>query len=322
MLSNSKPSENIWAGIDIGKDYVDFFVLNGKENPRDRRPRRAKELAELAAQLRQWEVCRVVVEATGGYEREVCEALEGGGLEAAVVQPRRIRQYARAAGVEAKTDQLDAHTAACFGAAVQPAATPLPSAEASRYRELPRHLNWLVDERARLRNRLHRVHDEAVADSCRRVADGLSEEIERLEGEVEAALEALPETAAQARRLRTAPGVGPKTAWALTAHLPELGSLNGKQAAALAGLAPRARDSGAWSGRRSIGGGRAPLRRALYLAAWSAVRCDPRLGAFYRRLVAAGKARQLAMIAVARRLLVMLNAMARDQTTWRAPAAS
>ena len=306
----------VWAGIDVAERQVDFHVLQGETGPRGRRPRRARGLAELAAELSGYGVGRVVLEATGGYERAVWEALEAGGLEVALVQPRRIRQYARAAGVESKTDPLDARMAARYGAAIQPAATPLPSKRQSLYRELLGQLNWLVGERARLRNRRLRTHEDAVAASCERTAAALSEEIERLETAVQAALEALPETAAQADLLRSAPGVGTKTAWALTAYLPELGSLSGKQAAALAGLAPRARDSGAYRGRRTIGGGRAPLRRALYLAAWTAVRCDPKLRSFYHRLLAAGKAKKLALIAVARRLLTTLNAMARDQSAW------
>ncbi len=153
--------------------------------------------------------------------------------------------------------------------------------------------------------------------SLARVIKSLSTEIEKLEQAVGQALEALPEAARLAKRLQQAAGVGKKTAWALTAELPELGRLTGKQAASLAGLAPRARDSGTYSGKRSIGAGRPALRRALYLAALSAVRTDQRLRAFYQRLQAAGKPKQLGLIAVARRLLVMLNAMARDGSNWR-----
>jgi transposase len=150
-----------------------------------------------------------------------------------------------------------------------------------------------------------------------RIIDSLSVEIERLESAVQAALEAMPQAAALAKRLRQAAGVGPKTAWALTAELSELGTLTGKQAAALAGLAPRARDSGAHSGRRSIGGGRQRLRQALHMAARTAVRVDRRLKLFYERLQAAGKVKQVGLIAVARRLLVMINAMVRDGVDWR-----
>jgi transposase len=317
MCSDSTPSKELWVGLDVSKEHVDFYILNGKDNPSGRRPRRAAALAKLAAELAAEGVRHALLEASGGYERAVWAALEEAGMVVTVMQPRRLRQFARACGEEAKTDGIDAALAARFGKALQPAPTPLPSAELSLYRDLLRQLNYVVKQRAKLRTRRQRVAEERVQQSLDRIIAGLSSEIGKLEQEVETALAALPEAAALAARLQQAAGVGRKTAWALTAELPELGQVTGKQAAALAGLAPRARDSGAHSGRRSIGGGREAVRTALYMAARSAVRVDRRLKAFYERLQAAGKEKQLALIAVARRLLVMLNAMVRDGADWR-----
>ena len=317
MPLDCTPVTPIWVGLDISQKQVDYFVLNRKENPCGRLPRRASALGRLARSWRRLGVTHAVIEATGGFEQEVWESLEKAGIAVTLIQPRRVRQFAGACAIEAKTDRIDAELLARFGAALEPAATPLPGPAMSRYRELLRQLNYLVGERARLRTRTHRVRDALARRSLARVIKSLSTEIEKLEQAVRQALEALPEAAQLAKRLQQAGGVGKKTAWALTAELPELGRLTGKQAASLAGLAPRARDSGTYSGKRSIGAGRPALRRALYLAALSAVRTDQRLRAFYQRLQAAGKPKQLGLIAVARRLLVMLNAMARDGSNWR-----
>lgn len=316
MSPDSTSSQPVWMGIDIAKDQIDFFVFNRKENPSGRSPRRAAALTKQAKQWRQLGVSHALLEASGGYEREVWAALEAASIQVTVVSPSRVRKFADACGIAAKTDRIDASVAARYGEAVQPDPTPLPSPRMSRYRELLRHLNYVVDERAKFRTRRHRVGDSAVRRSIERIIDSLSAEVERLEHAVEQALEAMPQAAALAKQLKQAAGVGQKTAWALTAELTELGTLTGKQAAALAGLAPRARDSGSRSGRRSIGGGRQRLRKALYMAARTAVRVDRRLKLFYERLQAAGKVKQLGLIAVARRLLVMLNAMVRDGVAW------
>lgn len=314
--SDSTLSTPLWIGIDVAKQNVDFLIFNRKDNPCGRSPRRAAALAQKAQQWRAMGVTHALLEASGGYEREVWAALEAAAIQVTAVSPNRLRQFARCCGIEAKTDKIDASVAARFGEMLRPAATPLPSPEMSRYRELLRQLNYLVEERARLRTRRHRVDDSWARSSMKRVIDHFSTEIQRLEHAVQQALEAMPQTAALAKRLRQAAGVGKKTAWALTAELSELGTLTGKQAAALAGLAPRARDSGSHSGRRSIGGGRQRLRKALYMAARTAVRVDRRLKQFYVRLQAAGKVKQLGLIAVARRLLVMINAMVRDGADW------
>ena len=309
-------STPVTVGIDISKDYIDFFVLNRKQNPRGRRLRRVKDLLVLAAELAALEPQLVVLEATGGFERAVWAALEAAGLRVAVVNPKRVRDFARSLGLLAKTDRLDACVLAQFGETLRPRATRLPSREVRNLRELLRHLDALVGIRAQQRTRQRQLEGEVALASTERVIASLSQEIAVLEQQVEQALGELPDECERATQLRTAPGVGPKTSWALVADLPELGQLTSRQAAALVGLAPVACDSGHFRGRRAIAGGRARVRKALYMAARAAVRCDPHLAAFRARLLAAGKPKQVALIAVARKLLVALNAMARDDRPW------
>ena len=312
----STDSTRIIVGIDVSKPYVDFFVLNSKANRSGRRPRRVRELIALAAELATLEPQLVVLEATGGLETAVWAALEAAGLTVAVVNPKRVRDFARSLGLLAKTDRLDARVLALFGERLRPAATRLPSRELRDLRELLRHLDALVGLRAQQRTRKWQLQGAAVLASAERVIASLSQEIALLEQQVEQALREQPAACQRATQLRTAPGIGPKTCWALLADLPELGQLSARQAAALAGLAPLARDSGQFRGRRRIAAGRPRVRKALYLAARAAVRCDPHLAAFRARLLAVGKPKQVALIAVARKLLVALNAMIRDDRSW------
>ena len=312
----STDSTRIIVGIDVSKPYVDFFVLNSKANRSGRRPRRVRELIALAAELATLEPQLVVLEATGGLETAVWAALEAAGLRVAVVNPKRVRDFARSLGLLAKTDRLDARVLALFGERLRPAATRLPSRQLRDLRELLRHLDALVGLRAQQRTRKWQLQGVAVLASAERVIASLSQEIALLEQQVEQALREQPAACQRATQLRTAPGIGPKTCWALLADLPELGQLSARQAAALAGLAPLARDSGQFRGRRRIAAGRPRVRKALYLAARAAVRCDPHLAAFRARLLAVGKLKQVALIAVVRKLLVALNAMIRDDRPW------
>ena len=312
----STDSTRIIVGIDVSKPYVDFFVLNSKADRSGRRPRRGRELIALAAELATLEPQLVVLEATGGLETAVWAALEAAGLRVAVVNPKRVRDFARSLGLLAKTDRLDARVLALFGERLRPAVTRLPSRQLRDLRELLRHLDALVGLRAQQRTRQWQLQGAAVLASAERVIASLSQEIALLEQQVEQALREQPAACQRATQLRTAPGIGPKTCWALLADLPELGQLSARQAAALAGLAPLARDSGQFRGRRRIAAGRPRVRKALYLAARAAVRCDPHLAAFRARLLAVGKPKQVALIAVARKLLVALNAMIRDDRSW------
>lgn len=304
------------VGMDVSKEWVDFFVLNRKQGPSGRRPRRVKDLVKLAAELAALGPRLVVLEATGGLETSVWAALEAAGLTVAVVNPKRVRDFARSLGLLAKTDRLDARVLAQFGETLRPAPTRLPSREFRALRELLHHLDSLVGMRAQQRTRKRQLEGEMAIASVERVIASLSQEIAVVEQQIEQALRERPGECERAVPLRTAPGVGPKTCWALVVDLPELGQLTGRQAAALVGLAPVACESGHFRGRRVIAGGRARVRKALYMAARAAVRCDPHLAAFRARLLAAGKPKQVAVIAVARKLLVALNSMIRDNRPW------
>ena len=233
MHSDCTPTPAVWVGVDIAKEHVAFSFSTGKTTRAAAGrsgPQRAAALAELARELVELGVTHALLEATGGLERQAWTAFEAAGILVTVAQPSRVRHFARAAGVEAKTDQLDAEVAARFGEALSPEPTPLSSPALLRYRELLRQLNYFVQQRAQLRTRRHSVHEALVRRSLDRMIKAYGAEIEKLEKAVGAALAELPAAAAQAKRLQQAGGVGPKTAWALTAELPELGTLTGGQA--------------------------------------------------------------------------------------------
>jgi transposase len=307
-----------WVGIDVSKEWLDVVVLQEQVRAGQWRCGRSGDaLAQLAAQLLAYRPQGVVLEASGGLEARVIAALAAAGLEVIRVNPKRARDFARAQGLLAKTDALDAYALALLGACLQPAARPWPEPERQRLQAWVARLQQLTEQRAAERTRLHQTEPPELRESLERVIDFLSQELTRLEREMSAWIEQSADWKAQEQLLRSAPGVGVKTARVLLAQLPELGRLNRRQIAALAGLAPYACDSGQWRGRRSIRGGRSAVRAALYLAAWTAIRTCPRLRAFYHGLVAHGKARQVAVIAVARKLLVALNEMNRSNQCWK-----
>ncbi len=309
-------STTVIVGIDRSKDIVDFFILNGKKEASGRRPRAPKALAKLTAKLVRHNAELVVMEATGGLEVAVWEALEAAGLQGVVANPKRVRDFARSMGYLAKTDKLDARILSLYGQRLEPRVTPLASPETRELRHLMHYLDSLVGTRAQLRTRIHQEPSADVVESMERMIDAHSAEIEVIEEQIKQALQQLPDERERIAQLQTAPGVGVKTAWAVVAELPELGQLSGGEVAALAGLAPMACDSGKYRGKRRIVGGRSRVRKALSMAARAAPRSDPHMKAFRERFLAAGKPKQVVVIAVARKLLVALNAMARDKNTW------
>jgi transposase len=256
-----------------------------------------------------------VLEATGGLEVAVITALSAVGLAVMRVNPKRARDFARAQGILAKTDAVDAYALALFGARMQPPMRALAEPERQELAAWVTRQQQLTELRARERTRLEQSAAGALRKSVERVIASLSKELERVERHIAEWVDSRPEWKRQHELLCSAPGVGPKTAYVLLAQLPELGGLNRREIAALAGLAPFACDSGQWRGTRRIQGGRAAVRRALYLASWSAMRKGS-LRHFYQRLVGGGKKRQAALIAVARKLLVALNHMLRTGQSW------
>jgi len=305
-----------FIGVDIAKDWIDIFRLST-----GRRERIATTGAALARFARSARGTLVILEASGGYERALAGALARAGVDYARVNPRQAREFARATGRLAKTDRVDAELLARMGRALELA--PTPPLEANRAR-----LAALVARRADLvamirseRNRARQIDDRWIAREIARLLKVLERHLAAIEIEIETLIAADAELAAQSVRLRAVPGIGPAVSAVLLARLPELGKLGRRQIASLAGLAPHADDSGRRHGKRRIWGGRADLRRAIYLAAFIASRYDPTLKAFRQRLQEAGKPVKLAITACARKLLTILNAMFRDNTDYRpAPA--
>ena len=257
----------------------------------------------------------VVLEATGGYEGPLVAALATVGLPVVVVNPRQVRDFGRATGQLAKTDQLDAALLALFAERVRPRPRPLPEparleldALVTRRRQL---LEMLVAERNRLEHAI-----VPVRQSLRQHIRWLERRVADVDRDLDATIQGSPLWRAKENLLRSVPGVGPVLSRTLLADLPELGQLNRRQIAALVGVAPLARDSGTLKGKRLVWGGRAPVRAALYMGALVASRCNPIICTFYRRLLAAGKPKKLALTACMRKLLTILNAMMRTDTPW------
>jgi transposase len=302
------------VGVDVSKARLDVHVLPAGTafavaNDPD-------GLAELVARLAALAPAAVVLEATGGLEAPAVAALAGAGLPVSAVNPRQARDFAKGVGLWAKADAVDAAALALFADKVRPQPRPVPDDQAQAFTALLVRRRQLLEMRVAEQNRLGTARTPAVRRDIQRHLDWLSRQGDRLEAELAAAVQASPVWRAKEDLLRGVPGVGPTVARTLLAELPELGTLRGKQMAALAGLAPFARDSGTRRGKRSVGGGRAGVRGALYMASLSAARYNPPLRAFYQRLRAAGKLAKVALVAVARKLLVILNAMLRDHRPW------
>jgi transposase len=277
------------------------------------------DLAALVAQVRARAPALVVVEATGGYEMALVGLLVAAAVPVAVVNPRQVRDFAKATGQLAKTDAIDARVLALFAARVQPTPRAVPDAALQDLTALVTRRRQLVEMLGAERNRL------AVARPALRRSVGahirwLERQLATLEEELATRIRATPVWREKDDLLRSVPGVGPQTARMLIAHLPELGQLSRHEIAALAGVAPLNRDSGRWRGRRTTWGGRAVVRAGLYMAALVASRHNPVLRAFYVRLVVAGKPKKVALVAVMRKLLTILNAMVHHQRAW-APVA-
>jgi transposase len=304
-------------GIDVGKAHLDIAARPSGEAWRVGNDEAA--IAGLVERLRTSAPTLVVLEATGGLEAPVAAALAAAGLPVAVVNPRQVRDFAKATGKLAKTDRLDAQVLAHFAAAVRPEPRPLPDATSQaltalvvRRRQL---LEMLVAERQRrllAPAALHLQLDEHIAQ--------LKRWLDELDRELAGLIRSSPVWRAQEQLLRSAPGIGPIVAATLLAELPELGRLGHRAIAALVGVAPLNRDSGKHRGTRCIWGGRGAVRAVLYMAAVTASRCNPVIRAHYLRLLAAGKPQKVALVACLHKLLTILNAMARDQLPWRTSA--
>ena len=301
------------AGVDVGKAGLEVSVSAG---PSRSFSNSSDGIVELGEWLESRSVTDVVCESTGGYEREAVRVLSGMDMSVHVAHPSRVRSFARASGYEAKTDRLDARVLSRYGEVFDLDSTYSQSVDSEELRDLLSRRRQLVEQRVQERNRLDRGVTEGVRASTERHIGWLDKEIEWLEEEYRNALDDNARLSESASLYRSVPGVGDLTAATLVAYLPELGRCNGKELSSLVGLAPWSRDSGRYHGYRSTRGGRGRVRRVLYLAALSAIRCNDDLRSFYKGLRKRGKPGKVALVAVMRKLLLLLNAIAHRGTPW------
>jgi transposase len=305
-----------FIGIDVSKDSLDV-VAHGS-GQRLQAQNSEQGLKHLGEQLLELNPELVVMEASGGYERLCAAMLTQAGLAVAVVNARQVRAFALATGVLAKSDAVDARVLAHFAAAVRPPVRPLPDEQRQVLDELMGRRRQLVGMLVMEKNRLGQARDARVRRDIKSLIAVLEKRIGGCDGELQRLIQASPIWRAQEDLLRSFKGIGPVNARMLLIEMPELGTLNRKEIAALAGLAPIARDSGKHRGRRSIAGGRGQVRSALYMAAVCAMRANPVINAFYQRLREAGKPAKVVLVACMRKILTILNAMLRNQTRWQA----
>jgi transposase len=274
-------------------------------------------LEVLLARLRPLGVETVAVEATGGYETLVAASLAAAGLPVVVVNPAQVRAFAQALGRRAKTDPIDADVIARFVQATKPAVRPLPDAKTRLLADLVARRRQIVAMMVAERQRQKRLPERRLQKSIARLLAALQKELSSLETDLDDAVRGSPAWREKEDLLASVPGIGPTIARTVIAELPELGRLDRRQIAALVGLAPFTRQSGQWKGKSLIGGGRASVRAALFLGAMVAARHNPDLKAFRNKLVEAGKPKLVALVATARKLLTILNAILRDKQPWR-----
>jgi transposase len=310
-LTKSKSVVNV--GVDVGKQYLDIYlhekqlhwqVSNTEEG-----------IKQLLRRLAHYHVERIVMEATGRYEFELAQAAHGRGLPVCIVKPLRVRRYAGAIEQLAKTDKIDAALIAQFAAKVQPKITPQKSKNLIAIKDLIARRRQLMGLRTQELNRIH-IMGKALAISIKRIIRALDAEIVRIEKRLAQHVEQQAIWTDKQTILKSAPGVGDTLVYTLLADLPELGELTNKEISALVGVAPVNRDSGRLRGKRRIQGGRASVRTVLYMATLSATQCNPVIKAFYRKLVAQGKHKKVALTACMRKFITILNAMVKNKTEW------
>jgi transposase len=307
----------IWIGIDVAKHSLDAASCPEGSLHRATVANSPQGIRSLLAQLPPADQARIVVEATGGYERLLVASLLEAGYAVAVVNPRQVRNFARALGVLAKTDRIDAAVLAQFGQRVQPRPRAENPAHQAELAQLVARRRQLIELRTMESNRLELTTAKVAHKSIRTLLATLDKQIARLDAEIARLIDSDDDWRAKAEILTSAVGIGPVASSTLLAELPELGKLNRQQISSLAGVAPFNRDSGKLRGQRSIYGGRASVRAALYMATLSAKRHNPVLRAFAQRLTAAGKPPKVVLVACMRKLLVILNTMLKQNTPWK-----
>jgi transposase len=304
-----------FVGIDVSKDQLEVQVRPFGDAFTV--PRTGAGLEELTHRLTRVQPTLVVLEATGGFEVTVAAALAAAKLPLAVVNPRQIRNFARSMGRLAKTDRLDAEVIALFAERIRPEPRPVADEDALALGELVARRRQLVEMIGMESNRRQQVRDPSLKTRIQAHLAWLQQALTDLDGEIDGLVRRSPAWRETEELLTSVPGVGKVTARTLLAELPELGHLGRRQLAALVGVAPFNRDSGAWRGHRAIAGGRFDVRRALYMATLASLRCNPVIRDHYRQLRGRGRPAKVALIACLRRLLTILNAMLRERTPWQ-----
>lgn len=309
------PTSSRFVGIDVSKDRLDVYV-----RPSGRAfavVRNDKGLALLIGDLRDLAPDLIVLEATGGFEITVAAALAAAGLPLAVVNPRQIRDFARATGRLAKTDALDAEVIALFAERIRPEPRPIADADSQALGELVARRRQVVEMIGMESNRLRQARTPRVQRTISATLKTLQAQLAELDHEINDTVRSSPVWRATDDLLTSVPGVGDVTARTLIADLPELGQIDRRRIAALVGLAPVNRDSGQMRGRRAIAGGRTVVRNVLYMATLSAVRWNPVIKQYFVSLVERGRPKKVALVACMRRLLGILNAIIRTKTSWQ-----
>jgi transposase len=304
----------IFVGIDVSKAHVDVHVRPNGEDMRFARDQAGMD--QLLAFVSPLTPTCIALEATGGYENIVTATLSTAGLPVVVVNPAQVRHFARALGKQAKTDLLDAAVIAHFVEATKPELRQLPDEQTKLLNDLMARRRQIMQMLVAEQQRAHILSGPHLQQSVARLIKALKRELASVDQDIDTTVRRSPIWRAREGLMKTAPGVGDQVARTMLAEVPELGTLTRRQAASLVGAAPITRESGKWRGKSFIGGGRAPARAALYMASVSAIRCNPPLRAFYQRLCAAGKPKKVALLAVARKLITILNAMLRDSKPW------
>jgi transposase len=310
--SSTAPS---FVGIDVSKDRLDVHVLPSGRSLTTQRDGSGVE--QLVGELRQLAPALIVLEATGGFEATVAAALAATRLPIAVVNPRQIRDFARATGRLAKTDALDAQVIALFAERIRPDPRPLADADSQALAELVARRRQVVEMIGMESNRLHQARNPRVQGMLWATLKTLKDQLAELDRDIDDTVRRSPIWRAADDLLTSVPGIGDVTAHTLIADLPELGQLDRRRIAALVGVAPINRDSGQMRGKRTIAGGRSDVRSALYMATLSAIRWNPVISKHYQRLVERGRPKKVALIACMRRLLGILNAIIRTGTPWQ-----
>lgn len=305
-----------FVGVDVSKDKLDWACSNGGK-ARSIKNTPNQIVTQLVGRITNPESTIVVMEATGGYEQLLVLLLHKHNIALAVVNPRRVRDFAVGVGRDAKTDPIDAQVIAFYGQVVKPAAQAAKSVEEKKLRALVERRRQLLNLVNQENNRLQQTPDREIQGYIRKSLETLKKQVKTIDQRLAKCVKADTENARKVEILKSAMGLGPVAVSTFLAELPELGKLNCRQIAKLAGVAPLNNDTGKSSGRRRISGGRSYVRRVLYMVTLVATRCNPRIQAFYQRLLAKGKTKKVALVAAMRKLLTILNTLIKNDVLWQ-----